>query len=711
VNGDNGILVTEGDTSIISNNVIWSNNDEGIDINNGSSPIVISNYIWENVDKGILVFGTSAVIRGNDIRGNANGINIVDGGIAQTEQNNIVDQHHNGIFIRDARLESHDDDLIRSGDSGLRITTNGNATLTNLYVENSTKNVEILGNSYAFIENSTFVSPKNLEMDVRSSEVITLNTGFNKTKVNFDNPPANLTVKWYANVTVVNALDAPIAGANVTVWEGNHSIHNVLTGSDGVAPWLVIREYEQGKHAFSEYTYAHTPNLFAASYQNKTNDTYLYIGKSTNITIKLNITNIPPALIKPIPDVEFREDTVATGALDLDEYFSDDGPLDYSFDYEGDPAHIATQINGALVDFRSFVANWHGEAQYRIRATDGHGLSVQSNNFTVRVTPENDLPVIDPLQNMTVQVGQILTFVATAADVDGDALTFLDNTTLFDIDPDTGQVTFTPGEAQIGVHHVKVGVWDGHGEATWDWTEFTITVLGSTNGPPYFTSVPPDQVYEGSQVVYDITYEDPDGDFLVLEMATSPPGAAIQGDPITGYSLVWTPVATGSYLFGLNLSDGLYTVHQNFTIQVLSVTGNNPPSAGILSPANNSVHQANTAITLKGWGNDPDGDQLYYSWAVNATPRTTGETASISLSPGTYIITLAVSDGKLSAVVWVSITVVAKKKEPDTEVIWDLVCWYMALVGLMAFVAHVAARKVLERKARPPPRPRPRDRK
>ncbi|NIP34808.1 MAG: hypothetical protein GWN18_07685, partial [Thermoplasmata archaeon] len=41
-------------------------------------------------------------------------------------------------------------------------------------------------------------------------------------------------------------------------------------------------------------------------------------------------------------------------------------------------------------------------------------------------------------------------FIMTATDPDGDAVTWSDDTDLFDIDPNTGAFEFTPTQAEVG---------------------------------------------------------------------------------------------------------------------------------------------------------------------------------------------------------------------------------------------------------------------
>ncbi|MDI6708628.1 MAG: PKD domain-containing protein, partial [Candidatus Thermoplasmatota archaeon] len=95
---------------------------------------------------------------------------------------------------------------------------------------------------------------------------------------------------------------------------------------------------------------------------------------------------------------------------------------------------------------------------------------------TCKVTVLNTPPVIDPIENQTATVGIEFNLQVTASDPDGDALTFSEDTNLFDIDPATGLISFVPAESDVGTHIITITVSDGSESAS---TTFTLTVLES----------------------------------------------------------------------------------------------------------------------------------------------------------------------------------------------------------------------------------------
>jgi hypothetical protein len=76
--------------------------------------------------------------------------------------------------------------------------------------------------------------------------------------------------------------------------------------------------------------------------------------------------------------------------------------------------------------------------------------------------------------DLTVEVGEPVSFHVVGRDNDGDTLTYSDDSFLFDIDPATGEVSFTPREDQVAAWQVTVTVSDGVHQTN---TKFVITVV------------------------------------------------------------------------------------------------------------------------------------------------------------------------------------------------------------------------------------------
>jgi hypothetical protein len=186
----------------------------------------------------------------------------------------------------------------------------------------------------------------------------------------------------------------------------------------------------------------------------------------------LNLTyiiNRPPVLIEDIPDDHFAEDTTAVRLIDLEKYFWDDwddGNLLFVVTFESDAGLIHATADGGYLTFTAPTAYWNGTARFRVRAFDRGHLWADSNLFNITVDHVNHPPVLDPIPDQNVDVGNLLYFEAHATDPDHDGLAFSSDEARFPLSPLDGEpytafvrvVTRQPGR-----FYVNVTVDDGHG--------------------------------------------------------------------------------------------------------------------------------------------------------------------------------------------------------------------------------------------------------
>jgi len=99
-------------------------------------------------------------------------------------------------------------------------------------------------------------------------------------------------------------------------------------------------------------------------------------------------------------------------------------------------------------------------------ATDSYGTR-GSQEFYIYVNNTNDEPILDLIPNFTVSNNKELyedtefEYDVNATDPDGDDITYLDNTPLFVINEETGEIIFTPQASQVGNYTVKITADDG----------------------------------------------------------------------------------------------------------------------------------------------------------------------------------------------------------------------------------------------------------
>ncbi|MBY0525808.1 MAG: tandem-95 repeat protein [Gemmataceae bacterium] len=228
--------------------------------------------------------------------------------------------------------------------------------------------------------------------------------------------------------------------------------------------------------------------------------------------------------------------------------------LTYSLD-AGAPAGAAIDAASGVFTFAPTEAQGPGVYAITVRVTDdGSPALSASQTFAVTVREVNAAPVLDPIADQTVAVGQTLSFTATASDPDlpANGLTFsLDGNAPVgaSIGATSGMFAWTPTPDQApGTFGVTVRVADDRNPNLFDEQIFTVTVSGPNQGP-----VAKDDEYvlvKNQTLTISLTSQgvlandfDPEGDALRAEVAAQDAEPLL---PAHG-TLVFLPDGTFTY--------------------------------------------------------------------------------------------------------------------------------------------------------------------
>ena len=106
------------------------------------------------------------------------------------------------------------------------------------------------------------------------------------------------------------------------------------------------------------------------------------------------------------------------------------------------------------------------------------------------IIEENHAPVIDEIGNKKVKCGRRFTLDVDAYDADGDDLKYYDNSDLFEIDEDNGEISFRTDCDDRGSYNIRITVEDEHGAR--DYEYFTLRIYKDScdededdNGPQF----------------------------------------------------------------------------------------------------------------------------------------------------------------------------------------------------------------------------------
>ncbi len=283
--------------------------------------------------------------------------------------------------------------------------------------------------------------------------------------------------------------------------------------------------------------------------------------ESNNLLTYFAELNHPPSVTTLTPII-IAEDSSALGVRDLASvsYDNDGDALTYSLvDLSDNRSGLTVRSNG-VVDCVP-AENWWGEAVATIGVEDGYARTVRE--LIVNVTPVNDAPVIDPPTAFEAWEDEPFDATINASDIEGDRLTFGTSSTLVTLEEETGRLTFTPTQDEVGTHEFVVTVSDG--DATL--SARVSIVVHDTNDPPVIeldnTSW---TARAGEPFAISVNASDADGDSLQF----ADDSALFDIDPVTG-TIEFVPaqadIGTHDATISVNDSVTEATVDVTLTVQ------------------------------------------------------------------------------------------------------------------------------------------------
>ena len=342
--------------------------------------------------------------------------------------------------------------------------------------------------------------------------------------------------------------------------------------------------------------------------------------------------------------------------FDLSEFSGDLTRLELRSTTPGDRVSFGGLIDNVRLFRRSVetVDGVDGKFDVTVQVVGPDG-QIDTEEFTICVLPHAPTgPVIDPIATQAIDEGQQLSVTATATgDGLSDQLTFsiVDGPGGLTIDDSTGEITFTPTEAQgPSVFTVVVGVSNADGLT--DQTSFDINV-GEVNLAPVLAPIAEQMITAGESVTFTATATDSDlpANSLTFSLDQSAPSEATI-DAVTGeFSLATDPADTdATFEFDVIVTDeaGL-TDSQTVAIVVTAIVINGP----VLDPIATQTIDEGQQLSVTATANDADlpDDELVFSIVDGpdglTIDATTGEitfTPTEAQGPGLFSVTVAVSD-------------------------------------------------------------------
>jgi hypothetical protein len=202
-----------------------------------------------------------------------------------------------------------------------------------------------------------------------------------------------------------------------------------------------------------------------------------------------------------------------------------------------------------------------------------------------------------------------------------------------------------------------------------DYNDVVVIVRNVRPAAPTITAGPDKSGQIGGLIVLSGSAEDPDGDTLTLSW-TQTAGPPVQLSGANSPTASFVPTSAGEYTFLLTASDGATHASDSVVVTVSAGSGGAPTADA--GPDKSAL--IGETVTLNGGGSDPNGDPLSYSWVQLDGPRAQlsgASSATASFVPskaGLYTFVLTVSDGALTGVDSVVVTVASRALVADAGV-------------------------------------------
>lgn len=279
------------------------------------------------------------------------------------------------------------------------------------------------------------------------------------------------------------------------------------------------------------------------------------------------------------------------------------------------------------------------------------GTQKDSELVVFEVKYKNRAPILDSIPDFVINQSDPFWYDVNATDPDGDPLTFGDTAAFFNIDPDTGVISFTPGQIDVGIHNIIIWVKDPLDLMDWQGVEFNIT---DVNDPPNID--PPigaQTAIINETYFYDVNATDVDVKPEWFNLTFYDNSTFFNISPTTGIiEFFVNETYNGTYAINISVTDGELWDWEEVSFSVVPI--NHAPNITSWYPENQTI-EINEGQSQLFWITkfDLDGTIPSTQWYFNGYTLTgqTGDSYTYYASytsAGTHNVTVIISDGLLT---------------------------------------------------------------
>lgn len=348
----------------------------------------LTNSSIEKADSIYVSNSPSAHFYGNVISQGSNGIYVTDS-IVDIYNCEIKDNEFKGVFATDCAPVIVGTEIINNKIGFYALDSNNEQIkMKECTIEDNDFGFELVGAGLELV-NSTVANNKLLDFTLDSYQsqfgmVTAINSQFETDKIDVSGSSSWLSRNWYLDCYVSNEALEPIKNATVTMQnEGGFDI-DFSTGSDGWKRSIVRKEFTMFSNRVEISSQKQT-TVTASLAGQEVDSVNVVMNKSRMVSLMINKK---PVIAGSLPDVTLFEDQASYGHLNLNDYFTDEEDLVFSYISLGN-IEIDIAKNGLIDIIPS--KDWNGMENITFTATDSANASVVQQ-MTVYVIALNDPP-------------------------------------------------------------------------------------------------------------------------------------------------------------------------------------------------------------------------------------------------------------------------------------------------------------------------------
>ena len=336
----------------------------------------------------------------------------------------------------------------------------------------------------------------------------------------------------------------------------------------------------------------------------------------------------------PIGNKEVNEDSTLTFTVDVND------PNVKPFIEDHNLPSEPNFINNIF----SWTPTYNDAGSYEATFVVQNDLFEDFENIIITVNNVNRSPVLAAISDKSVNENDLLSFLLSATDLDGDAITYsaenLPSGALL-----VRQIfNWTPNYDQAGTYQVKFTATDGQAQNS----QMTNLIVNNVNRSPVLTAINDKLVDEGSLLSFQVNATDADSDTITYSAENLPSGATLVGQTFN-----WTPNydQAGTYQVKFTAIDGQAQVSQTVNITV------NDTAAFLLNENFDNGTYAGWSIIDEGAKARPS---LWSAASGTMVQKSNIYTLSFPSQPGTYALYNA-------GTVWTNYKVSLTMKSNDSD--------------------------------------------